>query len=374
MDRAKEGVRRDGQRTQYAARRSGAPPSRDHYGASRYRGASRLSDDRYRSGARRTTAEPLRASWQPMAEREDDDEPPRPSWLRRVAATYGWRAYALPILVVITALVVFDTTRTSDEEAANVAAESAPSAGAPSQEPVATENPPEQVKLDIPTAKLPEGGDYTKSGRGTWHVVPGSGEKVGSGGQLYTYTIEVEDGIDPASYAGDDSFAATVEGTLSDPRSWTGNGDVTLQRVDASFPNPDFRVSLTTPETAHRPDVCGSSIPFEASCRRADVQGEDRVIINLARWVRGALAFNSDLTGYRLYAINHEVGHALGLGHEGCRKDGGLAPVMMQQTFGVANDYVAQLNNRTGGDRGTVPADGKVCKPNAWPNPQAKSR
>lgn len=42
---------------------------------------------------------------------------------------------------------------------------------------------------------------------------------------------------------------------------------------------------------------------------------------------------------------------------------------MMQQSFGVADDYVAMLNNIPGGDKGKVAADHRVCKPNAWPNP-----
>lgn len=293
--------------------------------------------------------------------------------MRRITRTYGWRAYAVPVLVVLTALVVFDTARSGEQPA-----QGSPSPGpnspvaSASQDPLVSENPAEPADLDIPTAKLPEGGGYTKAGRGTWHVVPGHGEKVGDGQRLYTYTVEVEDGIDPASYAGDDSFAKAVEGVLSDPRSWTSTGDIALQRVDASDPPPDFRVSLTTPDTTRRPDICGNSIPYDASCYRSDVQGESRVVINLARWVRGALAFGGDLVGYRQYAINHEVGHALGLGHKPCAKDGALAPVMMQQTFGVANDYVAKLNDTPGGDQGSVPADGKVCKPSSWPNPQAK--
>ncbi len=281
------------------------------------------------------------------------------------------------MLLVVTALVVVDTTRGSGTSAQGGASSdgSAASTGVGTEAPVAEENPAEQVDLDIPTAELPPGGPYTESGRGTWHVVPlkgdDAGERAGDAEPLYTYTVEVEDGIDPASYAGDDSFATAVERTLSDPRSWTGTGEVSLQRVDASAPAPDFRVSLTTPETTKRPDICGASIPFEASCRNREAPGGDRVVINLARWVRGALAFSGDMTGYRQYAINHEVGHALNNWHEGCPEDGDLAPVMMQQTFGVSNDYVAKLNDRQGGDN-SVPADGKVCKPNGWPNPQAE--
>ncbi len=321
----------------------------------------------------------MRASWRPTSDDAGGRRPGGRSGLRRLTATYGWRVLLVPVLVVVTALVVVDTTSgggplgggPSAAEGTNTGgADGTAGAG---DEPVVEENPAEPIDLDIPTAELPEGGAYTEEGEGTWQVVPlgeGDGDRVGEAEPLYTYTVEVEDGLDPASFAGADSFAAVVEGTLSDPRSWAGTGDVSLQRVGEDAPDPDFRVSLTSPATTKQPGMCGSAIPYEASC---NLGGQiDRVVINLARYVRGALAFDADLTGYRQYVINHEVGHALRHGHVGCATDGELAPVMMQQTFGVANDYVSELNSRAGGDPDSVPADGKTCEPNAWPNPQAK--
>lgn len=336
------------------------------------RSATRLSEDRYRLGGRRTSAEPLRASWQPEkgepeegAEGSGGKRPAKDGLVARLAGAYGWRMYVLPILLVITALVVFDT---ATGPAQQVTEQTASSDGTSDGSAVVSENPAEQVDLNIPTAVLPEGGKYTEAGTGEWHTVPGSGDRVGTGGKLYTYTVDVEDGIDPGSYAGDDSFASAVQGILSDPRSWTGDGKVSFQRVDPSYPNPTFRVSLTTPNTAHRADVCGFQIRYESSCYRKSL---GRVVINLARWVRGAKAFSGDMTGYRQYAINHEVGHAVGNKHVGCPENGVLAPVMMQQTFGVSNDYVAKLNEVDPSNYGAVPADGKVCRPSAWPNPQA---
>ena len=316
------------------------------------------SDDgeRYRPGGRRTTAEPLAASWRP--ERGERPAPAKRGFL----ATYGWRVYAIPLLLAVTVLVVVrtagDKTPAGSAEALNPAL-SQPAAPTTTPGPELTERP--VVELDIPTAELPGGAAFTKAGKGDWRVLPGSGKKVGSG-RLYTYTVEVENGIDPAEYGGDATFAGLVDRTLGDPRGWTGLGEVAFQRVAS---DPDFKVSLTSPDTTHRPDMCGFTIKYESSCVI-----HDRVVLNLARWTRGAVAFEGDQLAYRQYVINHEVGHVFDLRHVGCAKSGELAPVMMQQTFGVANDYVHQLNQITGG--GGVDKDGKVCRVNAWPNPQAQ--
>jgi hypothetical protein len=90
------------------------------------------------------------------------------------------------------------------------------------------------------------------------------------------------------------------------------------------------------------------------------------VFINEARWVRGAVPFQGDVGSYRQYLINHEVGHAIGYQHhEPCDENGGLAPVMMQQTFSTADNDAARF------DPDTVKPDGKVCRFNPWPYPIA---
>ncbi|MEC3979246.1 DUF3152 domain-containing protein [Amycolatopsis sp. H20-H5] len=391
MDRAKQSGRSEDRRseTPLSSRRTPHTPSRRTsvpLRTGQYKPTStpaqRVSEDRYRPGSRRTTAEPLRASWKPHdSEADVEEKPARRSGrasdtggakLGKFTKLYGWRVYAVPILIVLTVLVVFNTATgpaepiVSDQQTQAAALGGDSAGGGPSDggTDVIPENPAKPVDLNIPTAELPEGIPFTQAGQGTFHVIPGKGDQVGSG-KLFTYTVDVENGIDPGSYAGDDSFAAAVQTTLSSPQSWTYNNKFALQRVDASFPNPSFRVSLTTPETTHRADMCGYQIKAEASCYR---RSEGRVLINLARWVRGAKAFSGDLGLYRQYAINHEVGHGLGGQHVGCPVNGGPAPVMMQQSFGVADDYVSALNNVPGGDKGKVAKDGKVCRPNAWPN------
>ena len=184
--------------------------------------------------------------------------------------------------------------------------------------------------------------------------MPGSSERVGEG-RLFTYTVEVENGV--ALPEGDVEFGRMVQATLEDQRSWVGGGRVSLRRVDSGAPN--IRIRLASQETARA--TCGFEIPVDVSCRTGS-----NVVLSAARWVRGAAAFDGDLTGYRQYMINHEVGHALGHRHEVCGADGAPAPVMMQQTFSTANDEVADIS--AGTDQGTpIPRDGKRCAPNAWP-------
>jgi len=210
----------------------------------------------------------------------------------------------------------------------------------------------------IAAGALPAGTDFVATGAGTWHVVPGTSPQVGTGEQHSTYTIEVEDRLQSPEQ--DQAFAAAVDSTLADPRSWIGGGQVSLTRIDSGA--PDFRISLTSQMTIRAPDQCGWEVPLEASCYNGWV---GRVFINDARWIRGAMSYNGDITSYRSYAVNHEVGHALGMRHEPCPGTGQPAPVMMQQSWSTSDDDLSVL------DPQTIPRDGSVCTPNPYPFPGA---
>lgn len=191
-------------------------------------------------------------------------------------------------------------------------------------------------------------------GEGWWRTVPGTTAQVGTG-RVRTYSVEVEQGVAPPS--AQQSFAAAVDATLADPRGWTASGDVAFRRVDVA--QPDVRIRLTAMETARA--TCGFALPYDTSCYVNGV-----VYVSAARWFRGAQSFAGDLEGYRKYLINHEIGHFLGHGHEPCPADGAPAPVMMQQTFSVSNDALAEITARA--PQGlNVPRDGKTCVPNPWP-------
>lgn len=158
-------------------------------------------------------------------------------------------------------------------------------------------------------------------------VVPGR-SRPSSAGRVLRFAVEVEGGL-PVDRA---AFAARVTAVLADRRSWR----VAMQRVSSG--RFDFRVTLAGPATTDR--LC-APLPTNGlfSCAQ-----DGRAVLNADRWLRGAETYRRALGRYRVYMVNHEVGHLLGRGHAYCGASGSAAPVMMQQTKGLEG-----------------------CRPNAWP-------
>ncbi|MFE7751311.1 DUF3152 domain-containing protein [Streptomyces sp. NPDC057428] len=153
-------------------------------------------------------------------------------------------------------------------------------------------------------------------------------------GTIRRFKVRVEDGIGVSA----DEVAREVYGTLADHRSWTADGHTGFELVSAGA--RDFVVVIASPETVDR--ICGAAglrTQGEVNC---DVGS--RVIVNLKRWNSGSPNFHGPLADYRALIINHEVGHRIGHGHEGCPGPGKAAPAMMQQIDGLHG-----------------------CRPNAWP-------
>jgi Protein of unknown function (DUF3152) len=145
--------------------------------------------------------------------------------------------------------------------------------------------------------------------------------------QVMRYIVEVEDDV----AADRPGFAAAVNATLNDPRSWAAEGRRFIQVADGPV---DFRVTLATPSTVD--ELC---LPLVTGGTLSCWDGE-RAMLNAVRWYHGAEAYGGaagDLESYRLYLVNHEVGHGLGRRHEDCPRAGAPAPVMMQQTKGVGS-------------------------------------
>ncbi|MFT3714364.1 MAG: DUF3152 domain-containing protein [Gordonia sp. (in: high G+C Gram-positive bacteria)] len=303
--------------------------------------------------------QPLRARWDPIADRDaTDDEAPRGAF-GRFLHDYGWRVYALPVLVILTvALLVVtvtehgnkgDETATVDPKARNaeVAKETTP-IGAPTND---------IAPAALPAGALPDGGPYTEKGDKEFRMLEGTSDKIGTGSEVYTYSVEVEGGLNPTDYGGDASYSKFVDTTLSNPKSWIGGGKVAFRRVDSG--EPDLRISLTSTDTAR--EVCGYQIKLETSCFYPP---DARVVINEARWIRGAQSFDGDDLTYRQYLVNHETGHGIGYEHHlPCEQNGALAPIMMQQTFGTSNSQIMALDPNMEANRAFT------CRPNAWPYP-----
>lgn len=274
----------------------------------------------------------------------------RPRGLRAFVRTYGWRAYALPVLVVVTvfALMTMNEPSPASRPAAAPSASIVPTPSAiptaPSTAALKPDTPgPSTQREVLASDALPAGGPYTQQGKGTFSVIPGTGPVVGRG-TVRRYTIDIEDGvtgIDPAAFAG------AVQGALNDARSWTGHASgVALQRIDDDA-SADFHITLTSSYTVRA--LCGYELKIETSCYAP--MHDRRVVLNVARWVRGDVAYLGDVATYRDYMVNHETGHALGHSHaHSCLKNG-LAPTMMQQTITLKA------------------SNGKTCQANPWPYP-----
>jgi hypothetical protein len=171
---------------------------------------------------------------------------------------------------------------------------------------------------------------------GQFAYVGGFGPVLGRAGPVHRFKVAVEK-PSPAD-AGPD-FADEVNRTLGDSRSWIASGQLRLQRVPDSA-HAEFTVYLASPKTSER--MCstgGLETGGYTSCRLPR-----KVIINDARWDGAVRDYRAPISTYRQYAVNHEVGHQLGHGHEACPGKGRPAPVMMQQTLGL-----------------------KGCVANAWP-------
>ena len=272
----------------------------------------------------------------PVPPRERPTDRSRSGRVHRFVLRYGWRAYAVPLLTIATIAVLLDLALSTPVVPAGAAVPTA-SVGVPTGE----GGPIAPAEGDAGPSQAPQvAGEetYVELGHGTLSVVDGSSEVHGSG-PLERFIVEVEDGIDVDGA----TFAAAVESTLGDPRSWGSDGRMSFQRVgaaEAASGQFDFKVSLVSP--GHMETYCpGVGTGGYTSCRYAD-----RAVINLARWATAVPDYEGDIATYRLYVINHEVGHVLGNGHEPCPGIGRIAPVMQQQTLGLEG-----------------------CVKNAWPYP-----
>ncbi len=189
--------------------------------------------------------------------------------------------------------------------------------------------PPDAV--DQPPTKAPA--NVSASG---FSFVAGYGPVLGTTGTLRRFKVAVEKDIDQGD--GKD-FSDEVNRVLGDPRGWIAGRQFRLQRVPQAA-GSEFTIYLSSAKTADK--MCATGGLKTAGFSSCRLPGQ--VVINLNRWEDAVPDYGAPLEVYRAYALNHEVGHQLGHGHEACPGKGEPAPVMMQQTYGL-----------------------KGCIANAWP-------
>jgi hypothetical protein len=186
-------------------------------------------------------------------------------------------------------------------------------------------------------------GGQAAGSTGAFTFAGGYGRVLGRSGTLRRYRVGVEQGLGRGG-----AFADEIERALGNPRSWIAGRRFRLQRVPASAAS-EFTIYLASAKSSGRMCAAGGlSTGGYTSCRLPG-----RVIINLDRWQKAVPGYGASLAAYRAYAINHEVGHQFGYGHEKCPGKGRPAPVMQQQTYGlrgcIANSWPYRNGKRYAG-------------------------
>lgn len=166
-----------------------------------------------------------------------------------------------------------------------------------------------------------------QNGNGKLTVLSVPGATVATSGRTVKYTVEIEGGlgVDPAE------VGATIQSVLLDPKGWQKVDGVRFVNVTpaqaAKGAHVDVRVTLASPGLTDR--LCA---PMRTLSQVSCWNGE-RSVLNFRRWALGDDSYGSDVARYRIYQVNHEVGHGLGHQHRLCPGKGKRAPVMVQQTL-----------------------------------------
>lgn len=178
-------------------------------------------------------------------------------------------------------------------------------------------------------ARFPAAPAVAQAGTGRLRLLPIPGRDSRATGRQLRYTVAIENGLRVRIV----DFPETVRAILTARLGWESVDPVhfvALSPTQATAgARPDIQVILASPALVDR--LCYPlQTHGEVSC-----QVGGKVVLNARRWWAGASTYGDDLASYRTYLVNHEIGHALGRGHAPCSGEGGIAPVMLQQTIGL---------------------------------------
>ena len=134
-----------------------------------------------------------------------------------------------------------------------------------------------------------------------------------------------------------------IRTVLQDPRGWLSHGYI--------FEQVDKKSDGYKSDKKYKSDVVIKIVPAKTVEKICSFKGlscadlnDNTIYLNVNRWRRGSKYSKLNLDNYRVYLVNHEMGHILGRGHSECLKTNSKVPVMVQQTLGIGR-----------------------CKPNPWP-------
>jgi hypothetical protein len=185
-----------------------------------------------------------------------------------------------------------------------------------SQDGSTTSEPPGRDRVSVP-----------QNGTGTIAVVSVPGPQSAAEGRAVRYTVEIEKGlgVDEAE------VARTIRSVLLAERGWQQKDGIRFVNVspaqERAGAQVDIRVTLASPGLTDR--LCAPLRTLsQVSC-----WNNGRSVLNLRRWQLGDDSYGDDVDRYRIYQVNHEVGHGLGHQHRSCPAKGERAPVMVQQTL-----------------------------------------
>lgn len=240
---------------------------------------------------------------------------------RRLARTTGVATALLLAIVLVMSWARPDPRAPASRNASDATLSPASTPSAQASRPRGAPTPPAAPRRVKPPPAASAPPKIPTRGSGRFEAAPAE-TNASVAPDAFSYTVEVEDALPFPPR----QVAKTIDRTLNDRRGWAPRTGMTFQRVAGGS---GTRVLLATPSTVDR--LCAPlQTNGQVSCRNGDL-----VVLNALRWARGSPSYGDDITGYRRYLINHEVGHRLGRTHQTCPSPGAPAPLMVQQTKGL---------------------------------------